>query len=519
MIKLEGVTKCLEVIKSEVISKMDLKEIDVEKSQMESSVEKPHMESSVEKSPLNKLDKQSTEGIVKKILSEYSFRDKIKDKSIMDELHYSEINKEIVTGFIIKNYQNKVDLANQFLDICPFHYDKNGLWWRWSEEKKRWETCDDVDVLNLITECSGCNIINSKERMEIINAIKQTSRKKRPKEPKKSWIQFKDEIIDLETGNRFEASPKYFITNPISYNLGKTDKTPNMDKVFEEWVGKKYTKTLYQIISYCLIRDYPINRIFCFIGSGMNGKSKYLELLKNFIGEDNCCSTELDTLINSRFEVSRLYKKSCCLMGETNFNNMSRTSMLKKLSGGDLIGFEIKNKKPFEDMNYAKIIISTNNLPTTDDKTLGFYRRWLIIDFPNTFNEKKDILDEIPHEEYENLANKCVGLLIELLKDREFHNEGTIEERIEKFEAKSDFLQKFLDDFIEEDLNEYISKSEFYKKFCEWCEENKHRKMAENTLGKKMKEKGIDAGKKYADWLHDGKGGQMKIWGGIKWKE
>ena len=94
-------------------------------------------------------------------------------------------------------------------------------------------------------------------------------------------------------------------------------------------------------------------------------------------------------------------------MGETNFNEMSRTSKLKKLTGGDLIGFEYKNKNPFEAKNYAKILIATNSLPTTSDKTLGFYRRWMIIDFPNQFSEKKDILKDIPEEEYESLALKC----------------------------------------------------------------------------------------------------------------
>ena len=206
-------------------------------------------------------------------------------------------------------------------------------------------------------------------------------------------------------------------------------------------------------------------------------------------------------------------------MGETNFNELERTSIIKKLTGGDLIGFEYKNKNPFEEHNYAKIIIATNNLPTTTDKTIGFYRRWLIIDFPNKFSEEKNILDEIPEEEYESLALKCTGLLKDLLKKRKFYNEGSVEQRMERYEAKSDFLQKFLDDFIGENSNEYITKADFYKKFVEWCVENRHRKMAENSLGRKMKEKGIEAGRKYVEWLHDGKGGQLNIWLGIKWRD
>ena len=39
--------------------------------------------------------------------------------------------------------------------------------------------------------------------------------------------------------------------------------TPTMDKLFEEWVGKEYVQTLYEIISYCCYMDYPIHLIFC----------------------------------------------------------------------------------------------------------------------------------------------------------------------------------------------------------------------------------------------------------------
>jgi len=90
---------------------------------------------------------------------------------------------------------------------------------------------------------------------------------------------------------------------------------------------------------------------------------------------------------------------------------------------------------------------------------------------------------------------------------------------MEKYESKSDFLQSFLEEYIEEDLENYISKADFYKKFVDWCIENRHRKLAENSLGRKMKDKGYEAGRKYAEWLYDGKGGQMQVWLGIKWKE
>lgn len=411
--------------------------------------------------------------------------------------------------------------AERFNDIQPLFYDKNCLWWLWNIAEFKWEIVDEIDILNMIEEATGRDVISSKSRTEIINALKQKGRLNTPKKVKPTWIQFKDTIVDIETGEERKATPEYFVTNPIPWALDKDRfvETPNIDKIFEEWVGKDNVKILYEILAYSLLPDYPIHRLFCFLGAGMNGKSCFLRLMKKFVGSDNMTSTELDTLMNSRFEVSKLHKKLICVMGETNFSEISKTSILKKLTGQDPIGFEYKNKNPFDDLNYAKILIATNSLPTTTDKTIGFYRRWTIIDFPNQFSEEKEILLDIPDEEYEALAVKCLLVLKDLLDERKFTNEGTIEERTQKYEAKSDFLQKFIDEYVVlESINNHITKAEFKRKFGEWCDENRHRKLSDKSIVQKMKDKGIDEGKKHLDWMFDGKGGQARIWLDIKWK-
>lgn len=418
----------------------------------------------------------------------------------------------------IRSFFNKLDLAKQIWHIKPYFYDKSGSWWLWRANRHSWERVDDTDILMMVSDNSIANTISSKEKAEIIEGMKQIGRRMIPKEIKKTWIQFQDEIWDIQTGEKFEATPEYFTTNPIPYKVSGSQDTPNMDRIFKEWVGEDYVKTLYQIIAYCLLSDYPIHRLFCLIGEGMNGKSCFLRLLKKFVGESNVTATELDTLISSRFEVTRLHKKLVCMMGETNFNEISKTSIIKKLTGQDTIGFEYKNKTPFDEVNYAKIIIATNNLPTTTDKTVGFYRRWMIIDFPNKFSEKKDVLAEIPEEEYSNLATYCVVKIKELLEDRNFLNEGSIEERAKRYEDHSDPLEKFIKEYTEEDLNSTIWKFEFEKKLNAWCSENRFRTMSEVVIGKKMKEKGINTVSKQSTWLIDGQTKLLRAWVGLRWK-
>jgi len=418
----------------------------------------------------------------------------------------------------IGNAFDKKDIAKRIIEKQPCFFDKSKIWWMWDLNAYRWERVDETDILNCVDNIATINTINSKEKAEIIEALKQVSRLNMPKPINKNWIQFNKNIYDIKTGEKFNASPEYFVTNPIPYDLDEDGffKTPVMDRIFGEWVGEKNIQQLYEILAYCLIPDYPIHRIFCFIGSGMNGKSCFLNLLRNFIGDKNCCSTELDTLLASRFEVTRLHKKLVCQMGETNFNEMNKTSTLKKLSGGDLIGFEYKNKDPFEEINYAKIIIATNNLPSTTDKTIGFYRRWMIIDFPNQFSEKKDILADIPEEEYKALAVKCSLILKDLLENRCFTNEDSVEERMKRYEDHSNPLEKFLREYTEYNLNSHIFKNGFLQKLNDWAKSNRFRAMSEVEVGKQMKKIGISQGLRSEDWTA---GKRYPAWLGIKFKD
>jgi hypothetical protein len=43
--------------------------------------------------------------------------------------------------------------------------------------------------------------------------------------------------------------------------------------------------------------------------------------------------------------------------------------------------------------------------------------------------------------------------------------------------------------------------------------------MSEVSVGMGMKKAGIEQERRYFSWLYDGKGGQLRCWVGIKWKD
>ena len=392
----------------------------------------------------------------------------------------------------VKVFTDYLEMADRFIYQQPIFYTKQKIWWLWNHKNKCWEMVDEIDLLNQMNETvDGLMLFKPQLKSEVINALKMRGRLNEPKEAKKTWIQLKDKVYDIGDGLIFDASSDYFITNPIPWQLGESDETPTIDKLFHDWVDKENVQTLYEIIAYSMLPNYPLHRVFCLNGEGRNGKGSFLKILTNLIGLQNVCSTDFDTLINRPFEAAKLYKKLVCVMGEINSSIFKKTSLFKKLTGSDMIGYEFKGKDGFDDYNYAKLIIATNKLPESTDKTVGFFSRWVIIDFPNIFKEKPDLLESIPEEEYSNLARKCLRILRGVISKGEFTLEGSITERMARYEERASPFKEFLQKCCE--TNDICETPfwELYDEYTAYLEERGFRKASKRELSHLIKSRGF----------------------------
>lgn len=391
----------------------------------------------------------------------------------------------------------RLNQAKSFVKKQPLFYDKAELWWVWNFEKFCYVKSDDVDILNGISRNMNLDTTNSKIKNEILNALKQIGRICIPKNPNKTWVQFKDKIVDVKTGEEFESTPEYFITNPIPWSIGESEDTPIMDSLFKEWVVMEdvqddtYIKTLYEHIAYSTLQDQFLQRLFAYTGSGSNGKGVFLSVIEKFLGEDNVCTTELKLLATKQFESSALYKKQAVFMTEVDAYDMQNTNLLKKLTGEDKIRYEFKGKTPFKEASGITSFIATNALPVTPDKSIAFYRRWDIVDFPHTFKVGKDILGSIPDIEFNNLAKKSIRICEELYTNKKFNNEGTVEERIKRYEARSNPLMRFIEEKCEEKPEAHTIFNIFYVKFSEFLKENRLRLMTKIMVSRGLKQEGF----------------------------
>jgi putative DNA primase/helicase len=397
------------------------------------------------------------------------------------------VGRNPLTKKITQTVQNSMNtplqIANTLLEEVPIWFDHGRNYWMWSKEHERYDRIDETEILCQIIEAINIDsVYRSKFKTELLESIRITGRRRRVENTPREWVQLKNCVVNIETCERFQATPDYFFAAPVPHNFGKSEETPVMDKIFEAWVGPEKKQLLYEICAYCLYDGYPIHRIFCLIGVGRNGKGQFMELLRRFLGHHNYVSTDLDRLAKSQFEASKLFKKKAAFIGETNFDTMSRTNIIKQLSGGDLVSCEFKGRDAFDFQNTAKLVVATNSLPATTDRTEGFYRRWLIIEFNNRFNEGKDIIDTIPDEEYDNLARKCIPILKNLLSVGKFTAEGTVEERAKTYEKKSNPINTFIDEYCENAPEAFTPTWYLYQQYETFQTEGGHRKLSKDEF-------------------------------------
>lgn len=418
----------------------------------------------------------------------------------------------------IEHFTDKRNLAQLFYKNQPFYYDKGRNYWLWNTEDLYWYNIDETDLLNAVNGCSRADTISSKEKSEICEAFKQYGRAHTPEPLPENTLQIGRNLVNVMTGDIVESTPEYFSTNRIPHNLGESEETPIIDKLFADWLGPDKQLFLQEVATYCMLPDYPIHRIFCLVGDGSNGKSTFIRFIHRLVGADNTCSVSMDGIMSNRFETWNMYRKLLAEMGETHYDSLRRTDMLKKLSGQDAISFERKRSDTISAINYAKLMISTNSVPETHDRTDGFYRRWLLIKFTRKFADGRDILNDIPPEEYENFCRKAIRIIHDLLKRGSFDKEPTLEEKKRIYEEQSDPLALYLKKETIEDHNTEILKYEFRDKFNMWCAQHKFREHSEREIGMRLKDKGFETKRIQIDDL-DEHGNRKRYWAysGLRW--
>lgn len=396
-------------------------------------------------------------------------------------------------GFMPRPYTQ--DIIDRYEGHIFYEYGADRLW-GYNPKTGIWEDVEPEIIKTLREGLLGEEQIKTHFVNEVLADIKGLTYKiERPQEPHWRYVCVKNGVFDLKEGVLLPHSPRWFFLNQIPYDIDEEiQECPTIDRLFDEWVGAGHKNKLYEMAAYCLIREYPYQKLFFLYGPGNNGKGTYGRLIKNFIGEINVSGVGLDSLIEDRFASAGLFKKLINISGEVNVAHLKKTDLLKRLTGGDLITAEEKFKPPFTFTNYAKMIFLTNVIPITPDKTIGFYRRFYPVEFAQSFEGKDDpfVVENLPQEEYRGLLYKCLFEILPRLYQRSFKftDDRTAAELEEIYESLSNPLHTFVKEYTAEDVDEAIPRWVFREVFGMYLRQRGLRGWNDKEIGEEMKNLG-----------------------------
>lgn len=253
--------------------------------------------------------------------------------------------------------------------------------------------------------------------------------------------------------------------------------TKRIDDIIDTLCGddKNKRKVLLEMVGYTLLRDNRYQKAYMLWGVGRNGKSTFLEIMGKMLGEDQCSHLEIKDF-NDAYMPRQLQGKLANFSDDIALSTITQTNVLKKLISGEPISVDVKYRDPITFSNTATMIFATNKIPRSKDRSFGFYRRFITIDFNRIIPKEKqdsELMFKINDSDLEYLLKLGVDHISEALDRGELTNYHKSEELKDKHMKNASSVAVFLqeDSWNADKLNGRGS-SKIYAIYRQWCVQN-----------------------------------------------
>jgi putative DNA primase/helicase len=306
-------------------------------------------------------------------------------------------------------------------------------------------------------------------------------------------------LFNLDSGELEPHSPDYIsiVQIPVTYDPDAT--CPAVDKFIGEVLEEKYHDVIYEILGYCMIPDTRIEKSIMFLGKGANGKSVMLSMFGEFLGANNVSAESLHMLEKDPYSLAELYGKLANIFPDLASGALYENSTFKMLTGNEKeIRAQRKYEHPFKFKNTARLVFSANELPPVPGHDFAYFRRWILLKFPYTFEgdkADKNILQKITTaEEMSGLFNKCIVALRGLLARCEYSYDMSTDDVMKLYKINSDPIAAFADEMVVYSEKDTL-KAKMLDEYTLWCQKNNIEPVHPNVFSKRFVKLGYTTGR------------------------
>ena len=323
----------------------------------------------------------------------------------------------------------------------------------------------------------------------------------------------KNGTLNLRNKELQPHNPADLITKMIQVAYEREAHCPEWDRFLNKIMNNDRDKIefLRRAIGYALTGEIYEQCLFVLHGLGANGKSTFIEILRELLG-GYAMHTASESLLHSksspiRNDIARLHEARFVSAVEIGIGKKLDESLIKQLTGGDQVTARFLFNENFEYKPKFKLFITANHKPEIQGIDHGIWRRICLIPFDITI-PSEEIDKDLPMK----LRSELPGILAWFVQGcYEWQEQGlnppdSIKAATATYRAEMDLLESFIVDNCIRNKSFKAAVGDLYESYKKWCESACEEPVGKKFFGKLMKQKGFK----------QSKSGSIRFWNGIK---
>jgi putative DNA primase/helicase len=334
-------------------------------------------------------------------------------------------------------------------------------------------------------------------------------------ETDRSVINAQNCVVDLRTGQTLKHDPSFRFTHisNVDFN-GNYPDTPVFDQFLRQICcgDSELMEYMLRCLGYSITGETSEQKFFVAYGSGGNGKSTLMNIIREVIGIPSCGSADgtqgagmymgslraEGLVVNPKGDndkgddIARLNKARMVVCSEMGDRKV-RDERLKALTGEDTLQVRLLYHEFFDMVPIFKLWLLTNQKPRMRGNDDGLWRRAIMLPFAADFRDNPD--DQL----LQKLSIEKVGIFSKLVKYATiWYREGlgkppaVVQEEIEAWKNEVDPISRFLESETTRDENATISNAKLWDSWCRWCDDNNERQESSVAFFTRMRKFGFD---------------------------
>lgn len=311
-------------------------------------------------------------------------------------------------------------------------------------------------------------------------------------------------VMDLE-GLRFIEHDAALMMRQISPVTFDANAECSLWETFLERVmggNRNLIDFLRRAVGYSLSGENTEQCMFILIGEGKNGKSTFINAIKelmggyaNTMGIESLVATSGSRQSN---DLARLHRSRFVYASEAECSQRLAEARIKAITGGEAISARFLYQEYFEFVPQFKLWLMTNNMPTITGTDEGLWRRLMFVPFNVTITEEErdPALPEKLRAELPGILNWAFKGCLEWQELGGLCPPEEVTLANQHYRMEMDSVAQFIDDCCERRAGAWVANSDLYNKYVQWCGGAGETPLKTGEFGKRLKRLGFDGAKR-----------------------